>query len=190
MKLDFHETSDRLDYFVNQDFDIAKCCQDIIDQRPFGNHAFYLFVHARTADDGFTKNLIWQPRLTKPSVESNSMLFRVKPGSDEIKIVWLLPPKLMWSQFRKGLLMENKIICDSIHAYQTNKAAMEAPDKDDLTDVQVKNIYAEIANNAAYDKVMKKAFPNKDELIGNNFLPEKEEKVGYGETVTPWKSTT
>ena len=177
MKLDFHETHDRLEHFVNKDFDISECCQSIIDQRPFGNHPFYIFAHARTDDDGFTKKLIWQPRLTRPSVESNSMLFKVSPGSDAIKIIWLLPPKTMWGQFKKGLMMENKIVCDSIHAYQTNKAGMEAPDRDDLSDAQIAGIYAEIKANSDYDRAMKKAFPSPEVFTSK-------EKVGHSETTT------
>ena len=68
MKLNRLETHDRYQHLTKQSFDIAECCQDLINQRPFGDHPFYIFAHPRTEEDGVTKRLIWQPRLTKPKV--------------------------------------------------------------------------------------------------------------------------
>ncbi|MEK6884299.1 MAG: hypothetical protein AABY22_32005, partial [Nanoarchaeota archaeon] len=46
--------------------------------------------------------LIWMPRLTKPRAETNSMLFKAYPGSDNIKVIWMIPAPEMWKQFQKG----------------------------------------------------------------------------------------
>lgn len=103
MKLNRLETHDRFEHFTRQSFDIAQTCQDIIDKRPFGDYSFYIFAHKRVIgederiamynedlrmslldpnyirmfqrlEDVPTARLIWQPRLTKPKAQSNSML--------------------------------------------------------------------------------------------------------------------
>lgn len=145
MKINPLDAHDRLKHFTSQSFDIAECCQDLIDKRPFGDHAFYIFVHARTDDDGVTKRLIWQPRLTKPQAQENSMLFKAYPGTDLIKVIWMIPAREMWTQFRKGLLTENKTVIESIYAFLHNKAKLEAKEDDDLPDETIDQIYKEIA---------------------------------------------
>lgn len=161
MKVNLLDASDRYQHFIKQDFDISACCQDLIDKRPFGNVPFYIFAHARTDDDGIKKRLIWQPRLTKPSAQSNSMLFKAYPGTDIVKILWILPPHEQWSQFKRGNLVENELVINSIHAYQKDKTRLEAPESDDLSDAQVAHIYEQISNQARYDQMMEKAFPTK-----------------------------
>src|SRR5271154_5624008 len=137
MKLNKLETHDRLQHFTRQSFDIGECCQDLINQRPFGDHAFYIFAHTRTEEDGSTKRLIWQPRLTKPQAQSNSMLFKAYPGKDTIKVIWMIPAEEMWGQFDKGLMLENRTVHDSIEAFKTNRAKLEAKEPDDLSDDQI-----------------------------------------------------
>ena len=148
MKINKLDAHDRFIHLKKQQMDIGECCQNIIDQRPFGTVPFYIFAHARTEDDGINKRIIWQPRLTKPKAQTNSMLFKAYPPSDNIKIIWILPAEELWNQFRKGLLTENETVSNSIHAYETNKAALEAPESDDLTDTQIDTIYRQIARGA------------------------------------------
>ena len=98
MKIDRLETHDRFTYFTKQGLDISACCQNLIDQRPYGDHPFYIFAHARslgmdekiklymtgnykTLGEVPDKTIIWQPRLTKPEAQTNSMLFKAYPGS-------------------------------------------------------------------------------------------------------------
>ena len=148
MKLNRLETHDRFQYFTNQSFDISECCQNLIDQKPFGGHPFYIFAHARTDDDGITKRLIWQPRLTKPKAQSNSMLFKAYPGTDNIKIIWMIPAEELWGQFMKGKITENKLIFDSITSFINNKKSLEEKEIDDLPDFQIEEIYKQIAINS------------------------------------------
>jgi hypothetical protein len=145
LKIDRLDAHDRLVHFTKQSFDIAECCQNLINQRPFGEHPFYIFAHARTDDDGFTKRLIWQPRLTKPKSQTNSMLFKAYPGSDVIKVIWMIPARELWEQFEKGKLTENKTVWESIQAFQHNRKALEEPEVDDLTDEQIDAIYCNIS---------------------------------------------
>jgi hypothetical protein len=148
MKINRLDAHDRLEHFTSQSFDIAACCQDLIDKRPFGEHAFYIFAHARTDEDGVTKRLIWQPRLTKPRAQENSMLFKAYPGTDKLKICWMIPVKETWKQFQKDKLTENQLICWSIEEFKTNKKSLEAKEEDDLSDKQIDAIYKEISRAA------------------------------------------
>lgn len=145
MKLDLLETHDRYEHFTKQAFDIGECCQDMINQRPFGNRPFYIFAHARTDDDGVSKRLIWQPRLSKPKAQTNSMLFKAYPGTDQVKVIWMIPERMMWTQFKKGLICESTIVEQSIHDFQHNRDKLEAKESDDLDDQQIDAIYKEIS---------------------------------------------
>lgn len=148
MKLNRLETHDRYEYFTKQGFDIGECCQNLINQRPFGEHPFYIFAHARTDDDGFTKRLIWQPRLTKPKAQINSMLFKAYPGTDVIKVLWMIPQRELWDQFTKGKMLENKTVVDSIYNYLYKREEMEQKEDDDLNDHQIDDIYRQLALSA------------------------------------------
>lgn len=148
MKIDRLETHDRLHHFTTQGFDIGECCQNLIDQRPYGNHPFYIFAHARTDDDGVTKRLIWQPRLTKPKAQTNSMLFKAYPGTDTIKVIWMLPARELWKNFELGQITENLTVLESIQAFKKERASLEAKEDDDLNDEQIDAIYRELSTSA------------------------------------------
>ena len=125
MRLNRLETHDRYEHFTKGEFDIGETCQNIIDQKPFGDVPFYIFAHQRTigTDErvslynqdlqdslmvpGYIRKythleqvpsarLIWQPRLTKPRAQDNSMLFRVA-GSDAVEVIWIIPQKELWA---------------------------------------------------------------------------------------------
>src|SRR5271167_229156 len=98
MKINRLETHDRFQHFTSKEFDIGVCIQNLINQRPFGEHAFYIFAHPRTDDDGVTKHMIFQPRLTRPVPQTNSMCFKAYPGTDLAKIIWIIPPRETWEQ--------------------------------------------------------------------------------------------
>lgn len=149
MKIKLLDAHDRLQHFTkNQSLNISECCQDLVNQRPFGKHAFYIFAHPRTLDDGVTKTLIWQPRLTKPKAQTNSMLFKAYPGTDLIKVLWMIPAREMWEQYQKGKLTESQIIVESIQAFVENREELELPERDDLTDSEICAIYESIARDA------------------------------------------
>ncbi len=145
MRIDRLEAHDRKEHFLKQSFDIQECCQDLINKRPFGEHAFYIFAHTRTDDDGTTKRLIWQPRLTKPKAQTNSMLFKAYPQSDNIKVIWMIPAREMWAQYEKGKVTENETVMNSIHDFENKKELLEMPENDDLTDAEIDAIYKNIS---------------------------------------------
>jgi len=158
MKLNRLETHDRFIDFTKKKNDIGECCQDLINQRPFGSHSFYIFVHSRTEDnDPSKKRMIWQPRLTKPKSQENSMLFKAYPRTDTIKIIWIIPQKELWKQYQKGNITENKTICDSIHNFIFEKEKLDQKDDDDLSDEKIDEIYKELSKNAERQKRIKGA---------------------------------
>jgi len=165
MKVNRLETHDRLEHFTKQSFDIGECCQDLINKRPFGSRPFYIFAHPRTIgmDEKFTlfmsgkyksmeeipeKTLIWQPRLTKPQAQENSMLFKAYPGTDSIKVLWILPPRELWSEYGEGKMMQNKTVSESIYNFQHHKEKLEASEEDDPSDQEIDRIYREISRDA------------------------------------------
>lgn len=153
MKIEKLDAHDRLlNLQQKQSLDISECCQDLIKKRPFGNYPFYIFAHARTDDDGVTKRLIWQPRLTKPKAQTNSMLFKAYPFSDTIDVLWMIPERHLWSQYEKGKLTESQVVIESIEAFQNERGKLEAPDSDDLSDEQISKIYESIGRGAKFEK--------------------------------------
>jgi len=148
MKISPHDVYDRFQHFKKKDFDIGTCCQNMIDQRPFGEHPFYIFAHSRTDDDGINKRMIWQPRLTKPLAQTNSMLFKAYPGTDNIKVIWMIPARELWGQYNKGLITENQTIAECIHDFEFNRQKLNKPEDDDLSEQEIHQIYKDISNDA------------------------------------------
>lgn len=147
MKVDILDAHDRYQHFTKQSFDISECCEDLIKKKPFGDHPFYIFAHARTEEDGVTKRLIWQPRLTKPKAQTNSMLFKDYPGTDMIKVIWMIPARELWGQFEYGKMTQNQTVIESIEAFRNNREKLEAKESDDLSDEAINLIYLEIAKS-------------------------------------------
>lgn len=181
------EAHDRLQHFKNQSTDVSQTCQDIVNQRPFGEHPFYIFAHKREIemderismfnqdltvslqDLSYTRRwvsidqvpnarLIWQPRLTKPKSQTNSMLFKAYPGQDVIKVLWIIPPRELWEQYGKDKLTENKVVSESIYDFQHNRNKLEQPEDDDLTDEKINAIYNELKQQSQTIKNRKNQF--------------------------------
>lgn len=148
MKIDKLDAHDRLLDFTKKEFDINECAQNLINKRPFGDYSFYIFAHPRTDDDGVTKRLIWQPRLTRPLAQTNAMLFKAYPGTDLIKKCWQIPDRELWSQYKHGYLTESKFISECIHNFQFARHILDAPEPDDLPDWKIDRIYNEIKKEA------------------------------------------
>ena len=149
--------------------------------KEFKNYPFYIFAHKReigmderldryntdlqqslldptyirkyhTLMDIPTARLIWEPRLTKPSAQTNSMLFKAYPPSDNIRVIWIIPAPELWEQYTKGKMLENKSVCDSIHAFMHDRSKLEDSEGDDLPEEKIKAIYQEISKNAKWKK--------------------------------------
>ena len=144
------ETHDRLLQYNKQADYISQGCYDCINKRPaeFENYPFYVFAHCRTADDGFTKRMIWQPRLVKPSAQTNSMLFRiVPPNLDDIHIIWIIPARELWDNFKPGKMTHNATIWESINLFQIHRRRLEKKEDGDVEQEKARCIYRQIADN-------------------------------------------
>jgi hypothetical protein len=167
--IDKYDAHDRYQELSSHGVNIGKCCQDLIDQRPFGDYPFYIFAHMRTHDNGVDKILIWQPRLTKPKAQSNSMLFKAYPGTDVVKVLWMLPAPELWGQYTQGLITENKLVSESIHDFMNNRKKLEEREDDDMSEEQIKAVYKEISQYArqkkAEEESIKKANPQAGKTV-------------------------
>jgi hypothetical protein len=143
--LDAH---DRLNYISRQADAISEECQKIIDNpqimgKPvIGVKSYYIFAHARTTDGGINKRLLWQVRLTRPEPQENSMLFKVYTENKEtLKVIWNIPDRSMWNNYKKGKLIEQEEVIISIDNYLHNKELLGSPDPDDMSDEEVRRYY-------------------------------------------------
>lgn len=144
MKVNILDAHDRYKYFVKQDFDIVNCIKDMIKQKPFGDHPFYIFSHPRTEDDGFNKRYIHQPRLLRPAVATNSMLIRVFPTQpDIVKMIWMIPQRELWDQYAKGFVCDDPFILECIHRYINDPVSFLEPDEYDISPEKARDILFE-----------------------------------------------
>jgi hypothetical protein len=140
MKIDRLDAHDRLLSFTNQNFEIPDCMDHLIKSEPFGKHPFYIFCHPRTDDDGVTKRYIYSPWIWKPRAQTNSALYKAYPGTDIIKVIWIIPPREMWNVYQRGNLFENPIIGESIYQFDFDKDKLEKPEDDDPTPERAQEI--------------------------------------------------
>lgn len=159
MKLNRLEAHDRLEHLKeNQSLNVGKGAEDCLKKNklcltlqekcPY----VYLFAHPRTADDGVTKKMFWQPRLTKPKAQTNSYLFRAKSNTDIMEVCWLIPPEEMWKQYQKGNVTEHELVNWSIEMYQNHRYTLEMREMDDLPDEQARKIYKQIIKEIREDR--------------------------------------
>jgi hypothetical protein len=139
MKISRLETHDRLQHFVkDQSANIFQGAEDCLKKNPDSLAIqekapyVYIFAHPRTDDDGVTKRMIWQPRLSIPEAQTNSYLFRALSHSDIIEVIWLLPPRELWSQYEKDKVTENNEVAWSIEMFKHRKKDLEKPHPDDM----------------------------------------------------------
>lgn len=162
MKINRLEAHDRLGHLrSDQSINVSKGAEDCLKKNSLSlklqekSPYIYLFAHPRTCDDGVTKKMFWQPRLTKPKPQTNSYLFRAISNSDTIEICWLLPPREMWSQYEDGKVTANPDVMWSIDQFVNHRAALEKSDPEDLSEAKAKSIYLEVAKEMDQEKMFK-----------------------------------
>lgn len=163
MKVNRLETHDRLQHLKeDQAINIAKGAEDCMKKNELSlalqekSPYIYLFAHPRTADDGVTKVMYWQPRLTKPEAQENSYLFRAISKTDMIEVCWLLPPREMKDQYKKGNITEHELVEWSYMMLRSNKNVLESAHPDDLPDHVSRNIYQQVIGEKRQDIRLKK----------------------------------
>jgi|SRR5271170_126387 len=165
MKINILETHDRLLHLhKEQALNLSKGADDCLlkNRLSLGLQQYspyiYLFAHPRTADDGITKKMFWQPRLSKPEAQTNSYLFRAISNTDKMEICWLLPPRETWGQYKKGNVTQHELVNWSIQQFLNNKKQLEMPFEDDLSDEMMKNIYINISAEMDEEKLMDRLY--------------------------------
>lgn len=156
MKVNRLEAHDRLLSFKKDQeanlFDGVNDCltknPECVDMQKYFPYV-YIFAHPRTADDGVSKRMLWQPRLMKPKAETNSYLFRAISGTDVVEIVWLLPPKEMWEQYEKGKVCESNDVMTSIKNFVNCKEELEKPHPEDWSEERIRKKLFEILASTA-----------------------------------------
>jgi len=163
MKINRLETHDRLQHFVkDQSANIFQGAEDCLKKNPDSlaiqekSPYVYIFAHPRTDDDGITKRMIWQPRLSIPQAQTNSYLFRALSHSDIIEIVWMLPPREMWSQYEKDKVTESNEVAWSINQFRYNKKELEKAHPEDMPEERARVILKSIVDEKLQDVRNKK----------------------------------
>lgn len=171
MKINRLETHDRLIHFKkDQALNIAQGAEDCLKKNYLStclqqySPYIYLFAHPRTADDGVTKVMYWQPRLTKPTPQTNSYLFRAQSNTDLVEPIWLLPPEAMWAEYKKGYITEHELALWSIDQFVNNFEEMGKPFPDDLPEEQIKQIYMQIAAETDQQTMIDKLYSQENGL--------------------------
>lgn len=167
MKVNILEAHDRKKHLMKeQAINISQGVDDCLKKNPLSlalqsySPYIYIFAHPRTLEDGATKKMYYQPRLTKPEAQTNSYLFRVKSHTDLVEICWLLPNQEIWGQHKEGNVTESEIVQWSIAQFKTNKSALEAAHPEDLSDDKIKTIYTQIKFNEKHSNLMRKLYGN------------------------------
>jgi hypothetical protein len=165
MKINRLETHDRLLHFKKDQSDtIAQGIEECLKKNPLSlsyqqrSPYVYIFAHPRLSDDGLKTRMLWQPRLGRPKAQTNSYLFRAISNTDNMEVCWMIPPREMWNQYTKGKVTENEYVIWSIHQFQNNRAELEKPFPDDLSDERCKFIILEIAREMEENRRMTKLY--------------------------------
>lgn len=163
MKIHRLEAHDRLLHLKkDQSLNISQGAEDCLKKNNLSlalqekSSYIYLFAHPRTADDGVTKKMYWQPRLTKPEPQTNSYLFRAKSHTDVMEVCWLLPPEEMWDAYKLGNVTQHEIVLWSIRYFKENKIGMKAAEPDDLSDEECRAIYRQVIDELRQDALRKR----------------------------------
>lgn len=169
MKVDRLEAHDRLIEVHKQKDFISAAVQECISNVPDEiKSSFFVYAHKRTIGlDEMAKymlkspgkvpthRIVWMPRITKPTPSENSMLFLAKKGSDEVRIVWLIPDACMWEQYAPGKMTHDPLIWESIQTFKENPAKLMKREKDEPTKEDEKR-FSRIIKKAATESKAKK----------------------------------
>lgn len=166
MKLNRLEAHDRLQHLKkDQSANVFQGAEDCLKKNPLSLAIqekcpyVYIFAHPRTHDNGIDKVLYWDPRLSIPEAQTNSYLFRAISKTDIIEVVWMIPDKTMWNQYKKGNVTEHNWCRWSIEMFKTNKKELEKPHPDDLPEEMTRIILKRIVDEKREEIRIKSLYP-------------------------------
>jgi hypothetical protein len=99
------------------------------------------------------------------------MLFKAYPGSDQVKVIWMIPDRLMWDSYKVGNITESETVLYSIDMFENHRAILDAKEEGDLTDEKANEVYRELSVEARRKKYMEKlhkqgvVLPKQDSLV-------------------------
>lgn len=177
MKLNRLETHDRLVHFKkDQEANIFQGAEDCLkrnelslaiqEKAPY----VYMFAHPRTADDGVTKVMYWDPRLSIPSCDTNSYLFRAISKTDIIEVVWMIPERHNWTNYAPGMIHADQMIYGFIQLFKNNRQKLTEPHPEDLPEEMARMIMKSIVDEKLQEVRAKNAKPVILELSSENLV--------------------
>ena len=178
MKINRLETHDRHKHFIkDQSANISQGVEDCLKKNPLSlsiqdrSPYVYIFAHPRTDDDGVTKRMLWQPRLSIPPAQTNSYLFRAKSKTDLVEVIWMIPAIEYWDQYKSGNVTESNICSWSIDQYKTNRNGLEKPHPEDLPEERARLIMKQILDEKLQQLRMQKyaSKPETEELFPTSY---------------------
>ena len=165
MKLNLFETHDRLLHFKKDQSDaINEGADTCLKRNPLSlalqkrSPYIYIFGHPRTADDGVNKKFVWQPRLGRPTPQTNYYLFRAASHTDVLEICWMIPPRELWPQYQKGKITECPEILWSIDQFTNHREDLAKPFPDDFPRERINAILFDIAKEMEEEIRIKKLY--------------------------------
>jgi hypothetical protein len=184
MKIQRLEAHDRLKHLKkDQSLNLAQGCEDCLKKNELSlalqdlSPYIYIFAHPRTADDGVNKRMLWQPRLSKPKAQTNSYLFRAQSKTDIIEICWMIPPRELWGQYKKGNITEQDVVIWSIDQFENNRKNLEKAAPDDLSEEKGQLIYAQVISQHKQQIMINKLWNQPHNLILDCKLNENENET-------------
>ena len=154
MKINRFDAHDRFLAFHENQLDIGKIVQELIDSMPYGNRSFYIFIiHKRSLDldeqqalvrsgiydkieDTPEAEAVISARLSKLEAAPNTTLIKVTPGKESVKRIWSLPQYELWEQFEKGKMFDHEFIRESIFKFKYKKQELQQLEHDDPKSIE------------------------------------------------------
>ena len=127
----------------NSEKDWVDCLQDLIQQKPFGDNRFYVFMFVKRVDDASgIKKMYMQPRLTKPEPLPGTTLLQVDPRNPgEAKMIWTLPAEMNSVIYQKGKMYADQFVYECIEKYTQRPWELMQKEEGELSENQIREIY-------------------------------------------------
>lgn len=127
----------------NSEADWVATLQDLIAQKPFGEHKFYVFMFVKRMDDlSGIKKMYLQPRLTKPEPLPGTTLMQVDPRNPgDALLIWTLPNENSFGLYQEGKMFEDEFVYNCVQKYLKNPRELMKKEEGELSEEQIREIY-------------------------------------------------
>jgi hypothetical protein len=127
----------------NSEKDWVNCLQDLIKQKPFGDHPFFVFMFVKRVDDiSGIKKMYMQPRLTKPEPLPGTTLLQVNPRDEgTAKIIWTLPNQETFCLYKYGKMYADPFVHECVEKYLKRPHELMKKEEGQLSEDRIRDIY-------------------------------------------------